>query len=489
MNHTKPPIVCAISASDGSAHAGNQCDLRVIQDLDCHGTSVLTGITAQNSQTITAVEPPQDHTFSLQLEALVADLPIATIKSGLLLSANQVDTLIEILSPMAIPLVVDPVLSTSSGKQFDSETLISAYDRLLPIVELFTPNIPEAQRLLKRTINSDEETVLAAQCFRKMGAKSVLIKGGHRDKTGFVFDYFDDGKHRFWLRHKRQNSNNTRGTGCVLSAAAASFMAQGKDTVDAVVLASAYVQQGIRYGFALGKGHGLLANQGWPKHLRDYPQIAPDTSVFDTDEFPSCDTKSLGLYPIVDSIDWLEKLLKLGVATIQLRIKSLNGAELETVIHKAVSLGKQYDTRLFINDHWPLAIKHKAYGVHLGQEDMNNASLDAIRSSGLRLGLSSHSEYEWIRAISLKPSYIAMGSVFTTNTKSVKTIGLDNLQQWVEVLGETFSTVAIGGITEGNIEQVMKCGVGSCAVISTITKSEDYKAVTLKLIEKLETRN
>lgn len=489
MQRTAPPIVCAISASDSSAHAGNQCDLRVIQDLNCHGTSVLTGMTAQNSQTITAVEASQTSTFSLQLDALLSDLPIAAIKTGLVLNANQINALVERLSLRAIPLVVDPVLSTSSGKQFDSEQLIGTYNFLLPFADLFTPNIPEAQRLLNLTIGSDEETILAAQRFRKLGAKAVLIKGGHRDTPMFVFDYFDNGKHQFWLRHKRQTSSNTRGTGCVLSSAAASFMALGKDTLDAVILASAYVQQGIRHGFSLGDGNGLLANHGWPKHLQDYPLIASSTSAFVDEGFPSCDTKRLGLYPIVDSIVWLDRLLKLGVTTIQLRIKSLSGVELESLICEAIALGKQYNARLFINDHWQLAIRHKAYGVHLGQEDMNTASLHAIRSSGLRLGLSSHSEYEWIRAVSVKPSYIAMGSVFATSTKSVKTIGLDNLQRWIEVLGNTFPSVAIGGINSGNIDQVIKCGVGSCAVISTITKSEDYEAVTLGLIEKLETRN
>jgi hydroxymethylpyrimidine kinase / phosphomethylpyrimidine kinase / thiamine-phosphate diphosphorylase len=489
MSAQTPPIVCAISASDSSGHAGHQCDLRVIQDLDCHGVSVLSGLTAQNSQTITAVESPQHSTFVAQLEALLTDLPLAAIKTGLILSAEQLDTLSKKLSRQSIPLIVDPVLSTTSGKNFDSPALIERYRQLLSITDLLTPNIPETQLLLDRTIISDDDIIAAACSFRQLGARAVLIKGGHRDTSDFVYDYFDDGKHQFWLQQQRQDSNHTRGTGCVLASAAASFIAQNKTPVDAVILASAYLQQGIRHGFALGQGNGLLGNKGWPQQLQDYPEIASAFDQFDHSEFPSCGTKELGLYPIVDSLEWLRRLLELGVTTLQLRIKHLSGDQLETVIHDSIHLGQQYQARVFINDHWQLAIEHQAYGVHLGQEDMNDEALAAIQRAGLRLGLSSHSEYEWIRAASVRPSYIAMGSVFTTQTKTVKTIGLTNLQRWTEVLNDSFATVAIGGITEDNIDSVINSGVGSCAVISTITGSADYQTVTSTLMKKLETRN
>jgi len=489
MDHKKPPIVCAISASDSSGHAGHQCDLRVIQDLDCHATSVLSGITAQNSQTITTVEIPQNSTFTAQLDVLLTDLPIAAIKTGLILSVEQFDTLIEKLSCHKLPLIVDPVLSTTSGRTFDSPEITERYRQLLSLTDLFTPNIPEAQQLLDASIISDDDIISAAGAFRQLGAQAVLIKGGHRDTSDFVYDYFDDGTHRLWLRQQRQHSNNTRGTGCALASAAASFMAQSKTTVDAVILASAYIQQGIRHGFSLGKGNGLLSNEGWPQHLQDYPLIASARDQFDRCEFPSCDTKALGLYPIVDSVEWLQRLLKLGVSTLQLRVKNLSGDQLETAIRDSVVLGNRYKARVFINDHWQLAIKHQAYGVHLGQEDMSHASLEAIQNAGLHLGLSSHSEYEWIRAASVRPSYIAMGSVFTTKTKTVKTIGLDNLQRWAHVLNTGFATVAIGGITEDNIDKVMSSGVGSCAVISTITSSTDYQGVTSRLMKKLGIRN
>ncbi len=486
MQNKQPPIVCAISASDSSAHAGHQCDLRVIQDLGCHGSSVISGITAQNSQSIRAVESTKEPIFSQQLEAVSNDITIAAVKTGLLLTVEQIDSVVKALSGKGIPLIVDPVLASTSGSAFDSKALLEGYRRLLTITNLLTPNLPEAELLLGSTIATDEDIILAAQDFRSLGAKAVLIKGGHRDTNDFVFDYFDDGERQFWLKQEKHISTNTRGTGCTLASAVASFIAQGKALVDAVVLANAYVHQGIRYGFSIGSGNGLLGNQGWPDQLSDYPTLVNKPSCVDITAFSSCDTHHLGLYPIVDSITWLERLVSLGITTLQLRVKDTPSDHLDKLIGSAVAIGKKNNARVFINDHWQLAIKHGAYGVHLGQEDLDEASLSEIRSSGLRLGLSSHSEYEWARASSLKPSYIAMGAVYSTNTKSVKTIGIDNLQQWVNVLSAHYPTVAIGGITPNNIRQVMQTGVGSCAVIGAITGSDNYQASVMELLSKIE---
>ncbi len=496
-------VVCAISASDSYAHAGQQCDLRVIQDLGCHGISVLSGITAQNDAGVQQVETVSFESFGAQLDALLSDVSISAIKTGLLLSAQQIETLQQSLSGLDCPLIVDPVLSTSSGHSFESSAIIERHRQLLPRVDLFTPNIPEAEQLLERTITSEQDMVDAAKQLRELGAKAVLLKGGHRHTHDFVIDYFDSESHQFWLCQKKKHSQNTRGTGCTLASAAASFMAQGKATVDAVVLANAYIQQGIGLGFSLtplGKTHdpsrlGLLGNGGWPENFDDYPRLLDHSlqgefservsDLFSEKPFASCDTDSLGLYPIVDSLQWLEQLLEQGVETLQLRVKEMPSLELETLIKDAITLGQRFQARLFINDHWQLAIKHRAYGVHLGQEDLEHASLDQIRNSGLRLGLSSHSEFEWLLAASHQPSYIAMGSVFKTGTKQVKTIGLDNLRHWSTVLKTRFPLVAIGGITEDNIDQVIACGAGSCAVISTITGSDDYKGVVERLKQRM----
>ncbi|QEZ93601.1 thiamine phosphate synthase [Proteus sp. CD3] len=197
--------------------------------------------------------------------------------------------------------------------------------------------------------------------------------------------------------------------------------------------------------------------------------------------------KRLGLYPVVDSVEWIELLLKTGVTTLQLRIKDKQPDDVEQEIIEAIKLGREYHARLFINDYWQLAIKYHAYGVHLGQEDLDIADLNAIKQSGLRLGISTHDEVELQRAKTLRPSYIALGHIFPTTTKDMpsKPQGLKALKHQVEQTPD-FPTVAIGGISLERVPDVVATGVGSVALVSAITKAPDWQQVTRKLLELVE---
>jgi thiamine-phosphate pyrophosphorylase len=194
--------------------------------------------------------------------------------------------------------------------------------------------------------------------------------------------------------------------------------------------------------------------------------------------------KRLGLYPVVDSVEWIERLLEAGVRTIQLRIKDKVESDVEADIIAAIKLGYRYNARLFINDYWQLAIKHRAYGVHLGQEDMDVANLDAIRDAGLRLGLSTHDNMEMDRALAARPSYIALGHVFPTNTKQMPSApqGLEQLAAHIKTLGD-YPTVAIGGISLERVPAVLATGVGSVAVVSAITQAANWQTATAQLLE------
>lgn len=192
----------------------------------------------------------------------------------------------------------------------------------------------------------------------------------------------------------------------------------------------------------------------------------------------------LGLYPVVDTVEWIERLLGAGVRTIQLRIKDKHDDDVEADIVAAIKLSQRHEARLFINDYWRLAIKHRAYGVHLGQEDMDVANLDAIRDAGLRLGLSTHDNMEMDRALAARPSYIALGHVFPTNTKQMPSApqGLTQLAAHIKTLGK-YPTVAIGGISIDRVPAVLATGVGSVAVVSAITQATDWRAATTQLLE------
>ncbi|KFD24976.1 thiamine phosphate synthase [Yokenella regensburgei] len=200
-------------------------------------------------------------------------------------------------------------------------------------------------------------------------------------------------------------------------------------------------------------------------------------------DFPSVPYR-LGLYPVVDSVEWIKRLLQAGVRTLQLRIKDKRDAEVEADVAAAIALGRRYDARLFINDYWRLAIKHNAYGVHLGQEDLETTDLNAIRAAGLRLGVSTHDDMEIDVALAARPSYIALGHVFPTQTKQMPSSpqGLEQLAAHIARLKD-YPTVAIGGISLERAAPVLATGVGSIAVVSAITQAADWQAATAKLLE------
>lgn len=192
----------------------------------------------------------------------------------------------------------------------------------------------------------------------------------------------------------------------------------------------------------------------------------------------------LGLYPVVDSVTWIERLLQAGVKTLQLRIKDKRDEDVEPDVANAIALGRSFGARLFINDYWQLAIKHQAYGVHLGQEDLETTDLSAIRNAGLRLGVSTHDDMEIDMALAARPSYIALGHVFPTQTKQMPSApqGLEQLTRHIERLAD-YPTVAIGGISLERVPAVLKTGVGSVAVVSAITQAANWQAATAQLLQ------
>ena len=213
----------------------------------------------------------------------------------------------------------------------------------------------------------------------------------------------------------------------------------------------------------------------------------PNHALFSAKQGFPATVQRLGLYPVVDSLLWIERLLAAGVTTIQLRIKELDDAQVEQDIAAAIALGKRYQARLFINDYWRLAIKHGAYGVHLGQEDLETADLAAIQQAGLRLGVSTHDEKELAIAKAVRPSYIAMGHIFPTQTKQMPSSpqGLTVLKQMVDNTPD-YPTVAIGGISIERVPAVLATGVGSVAVVSAITLSDDWQQATAQLLHLIE---
>ena len=199
--------------------------------------------------------------------------------------------------------------------------------------------------------------------------------------------------------------------------------------------------------------------------------------------FPPCGPTRLGLYPVVDSYDWVQRLLPLGVTTLQLRIKDKPHDFLKKEIQASIALAKHYGARLFINDYWALAIACGAYGVHLGQEDLDTADLKAIQQAGSRLGISTHGDAEFVRAQTYQPSYIACGPIFPTTSKVMACgpQGIENLKRWQEM--STCPLVAIGGINAERFQAVLETGVDGIAMISAITQSNDPLDTTRQFLK------
>jgi len=190
----------------------------------------------------------------------------------------------------------------------------------------------------------------------------------------------------------------------------------------------------------------------------------------------------LGIYPIVNRAENLLPLFQAGVTTAQIRIKDLQGEALFAELKQADLLAKQFNVRLFINDYWQIALELNAYGVHLGQEDLEEASLAKIHQGGVRLGVSTHNLTE-ISQITEKleiiPSYVAIGAIFATESKKIATptIGLKSLKKWTS--GIDLPVVAIGGINSDNIQQVISCGVSGVAMIEGIYVKNSPLAETI----------
>ena len=490
-------IVWTIASSDSSAGAGIQADLHTIKALGADGCSVISAVTAQNSVTVNLVESVSDKMLIAQLETLASDMPAKIIKIGLIASIEHVKIIAEKLADYkanwdVAPFVIyDPVAVASTGDEMSEDGINEIIKtQLLPVVDLLTPNAKEVFTLSGHMLISGESLKGATEKLIEMGCKSVLIKGGHLPfLEDQCIDYYYDGEREIALTSPRLENVHSHGTGCTLASAIAATMAQNYFIEDALVIAKAYLNQGLKASKQLGKGEGSIAHLGWPADKSDFPEVVlPESKVgYELDlqgtleagpGFVSCDTLKLGLYPVLDSVEWLEKVLKSGVKTLQLRIKDKQPEQVEQQIIDAIALGKKYDARLFINDYWQLAIKHQAYGVHLGQEDMDVADLGVIADAGLRLGLSTHGYYEILRAKQLKPSYIALGHIFATQTKDMPSEpqGLERLGKYAALLSDT-ATVAIGGINLQRAPEVYKTGVGSIAVVTAITLADDYQSV------------
>ncbi len=244
-----------IAGSDSGAGAGIQADLKTFAALGVSGASAITAITAQNTVGVTQVLALPPGLVGAQIDAVIEDIGAHALKTGMLANAAIIDAVAKKIRQHRLKnIVVDPVMVATSGDLLIKKNAVAALrSRLLPLAAVVTPNIPEAEALTGTQLHSSQDIEKAARLIVAMGARAVVIKGGHL--KGPAVDLFYDGKKMRALGAARIRTKNTHGTGCTFSAAIAAYLARGENLESAVRAAKKYITAAIRTGFAVGAGH------------------------------------------------------------------------------------------------------------------------------------------------------------------------------------------------------------------------------------------
>ena len=275
MNRKNPPVVLTIAGSDCSGGAGIQADLKTMSAFEVYGMSVITAVTAQNTCGVTGVQNVTGEMIRLQLEAVMSDIMPDAVKIGMLATAEAVEAVADILEKYHVEhVILDPVMVSTSGRSLlEAEGKEQMLRRLFPLAELVTPNIPEAEEILKdvdglmenkqvasemtSSVRITDQSLMekAAQAIRQRYGCNVLLKGGHMTQAADDLLYQEQA---VWFPAERIKCSNTHGTGCTLSSAIASALARGYALEEAVEIAKGYVRSAMSTGLDLGHGNGPL---------------------------------------------------------------------------------------------------------------------------------------------------------------------------------------------------------------------------------------
>ena len=252
------PTALTIAGSDSGGGAGLQADLKAFQAHGVYGMSVVTAVTAQNSQAVTAALDLPTDLIAAQLDAVASDFPIGAVKTGMLSSVAIIEAVADGLERHALrPVVVDPVMISKSGYPLLQPDAIAALTaRMLPLADLLTPNAHEAEALVGFPVRTLAEARKAASQLWDQGARAVLVKGGHLDGTLDAVDVLVDAEGEYLIRAPRIETPHTHGTGCTYASAIAANLAKGHPLREAIERAKAYLTEAIRHALPLGHGHG-----------------------------------------------------------------------------------------------------------------------------------------------------------------------------------------------------------------------------------------
>lgn len=263
------PVVLSIAGSDSGGGAGIQADLKTFQAFGCYGTTAITAITSQNTFGVSAIQGVEPEVVASQIHDVLCDFQVAAVKTGMLYSRDIIQNVIDswiIEKTDSIPLVIDPVMISTSGHRLLDENAMVALRKLMVYADLITPNIPEASAFLQWDIASLKNMERAAKKLHEQTGAGVLLKGGHRfytEEEREVVDVYYDGEEYHHFRSPLRDSRNTHGTGCTLSAAIASSLARGENMFQAIGSAKEYLDGAILHAPGFGNGESGPLNHLW----------------------------------------------------------------------------------------------------------------------------------------------------------------------------------------------------------------------------------
>ncbi|MFT3756155.1 MAG: bifunctional hydroxymethylpyrimidine kinase/phosphomethylpyrimidine kinase [Pseudoxanthomonas sp.] len=255
----RPRCALTIAGSDSGGGAGIQADLKTFAAHRVHGLSAIAALTAQHTRGVAAVQVPPVDFLRAQIDACFDDFDIGAVKLGMLANAEVIGAVADALTAHKPRFIVlDPVMvATSGAKLLQDDALDALRTRLLPLADILTPNLPEAELLLGHAIADAQAALAAPATLREMGARAVLLKGGHLHEGTQVIDRYEDAETRAEFIHERL-SIDAHGTGCTLASAIAANLTRGLPMLDAVRAATDYIHRALRSGYRPGHGEVLV---------------------------------------------------------------------------------------------------------------------------------------------------------------------------------------------------------------------------------------
>ena len=486
-----------IAGSDPSGGAGIQADLKTFSALGVYGATAITAVTVQNTQSVKYVHKLPPQVVYDQIVAVMEDVTVDAVKIGMVNDAETLDAIVRALTAYRSKfLVVDPVMVSTSGcALMQPDALAIMKERLLPMADLVTPNLPEAWTLAGTDTSVDD----AAQAILRLGVKALLIKGGHAEgntKTDYLYIYKGEGVKRVEFTAETIDTPNTHGTGCTLSSAIAALLACGNGLEDAVRQAKEYLTEALKAGAGVhvGRGHGPVCHFYADRVMRlcGYNVVRYDLKTLKPKDLETASrlqfiTHFTDKYSYYDSA---MMALEGGCQWIQLRMKDACEDEIERVARLILPECRRMGAVFVIDDHVELALRVGADGVHLGKNDMPVDEARRLAGDGFIIGGTANTFEDVQRLAAQGADYIGCGPFRFTMTKKnlAPMLGLEGYKRILSQMKECgigLPLVAIGGITSDDIPQLMAAGVSGIALSGSVLRAEQPVEEMRKVVEKL----